>query len=735
MGIEQTGPSRRFVLRGAGAAGLTLGLSGLLQLSESDADAAVPAAAPVGSRARAAASPPPGSTTDPAGLTVTPNEPWMHGYLAKDLASWSASSDPYAKYFRSRVPLAPRIPAFAATQANPALAFGPQVIDLSDDYLGAMAYRALRYQNDVTLRTSRFWQYTDIYASWHGVITATSTLDTNATYGIVNLPNPAWTDAAHRNGAKSLGCWFWPRSDTFSTLVTPNPDGTYPVADQLIAMARYFGFDGYFINQEATVASADAANLMAMLEYLRATAPAGFHVQYYDAMMPDGTLNYQNQFDSTNAPWVLNGSTPVCNSLFVNYAWDGTAAASSRSLVQSLGLDPYQVSYFGTECQGRGFVQYGYDPRGNFPEGGTAQNSWGLFGSTTNILCPPGVDLTVPANQADRYAKERYYWSGPNGDPTRTGRFRAPASGDTSTPYDTYQVWDGVAHYIVERSAIGSFPFVTRFNTGKGFGVWRAGMQISANQWANAGVADVLPTWQWWVTSTGTSAAAAVDYDLTTAWDGGASLKVSGTQNAGDSSVIRLFKTQLATSSNTTARIRYNAGGAGTDLGLSIGLVFADAPTQTTWLPIGATYSAGWNTETVSLGSYTGRTIAAISLQFAASAATSYAVNVGELAFLDGAAVVPSVPAGFAIDASYVNGTAAEMLLSWTLATSGVWYYDLRRVRPDGTVEALGRTYDEVFYVAEIDQVAGEATTTVQLVPVSPTGDEGPAATATLSWS
>ncbi|NUR27291.1 MAG: endo-beta-N-acetylglucosaminidase [Catenulispora sp.] len=728
MGIDNAQPSRRTLLRGAGAAGTAIGLSGLLQLDAGDAAAAI---APKTKNA----SSPPGSTTDPAGLTVTPHEPWMHGYLAKDLASWSPSSDPYAKYFRSRVPLAPRIPVFAATQANPALSYGPQVLDLSDDYMGKMAYRSLRQQNDATLRTSRFWQYTDIYASWHGLITATSTLDSNATYGVVNIPNPAWTDAAHRNGVKSLGCWFWPRGDTFSQLVTKNADGTFPVADQLLAMAAYFGFDGYFINQEATVSATDAANLMAMFKYLRAKAPAGFHVQYYDAMLPSGTLSYQNTFDSANAPWVRNGTTPVCNSLFVNYAWNGTAASNSRSYAQSLGLDPYATVYLGTECQGRGFVQYGYDPRGNFPEGGTAQNSWGIFGGTTNILCPPGVDLTVPANQADRYAKERYFWSGPNGDPTRTGRVRPPSNSDTSTPYDTYQVWDGVAHYIVERSAIGAFPFVTRFNTGKGFGVWRKGTKTSAAQWANAGAADILPTWQWWVTATGSSAPLAVDYDLTTAWDGGASLKVAGPQNPGDTSVVRLFKTHLTTSTATTARIRYNANSAGTNLGLSIGVVFADAPSQTTWLPVGATYSTGWNTETVSLSPYSGRTIAAISLRFAAASATTYAVNIGELAFLDGSAQTPSAPTAFAIDASYVNGTAAEMLLSWTLASSGVWYYDIRRLRPDGSVEALGRTYDDVFYVAEIDQISGESTTTVQLVPVSPTGDEGPAATATLTWT
>jgi endo-beta-N-acetylglucosaminidase D len=676
-----------------------------------------------------AAPPPPGSTTDKAGLTVWPHEPWLHGYLAKDLASWSAVTDPYAKYLRSRVPLAQRIPTFPATQANPRLAYGPQVIELSEDYVGKMDFRGLRYSNDVTLRTSRFWQYTDIFGAWHGVITATSSLDANI-YGVVNLPNPAWTDAAHRNGVKSLGCWYWPRDDAFSRLVTKNPDGSFPVADRLLAMASYFGFDGYFINQEGDVTAAEASALMAMLTYLRAKAP-GFLLQYYDAMLPNGEVDYQNQFDSANAPWIRNGGTPVCDSMFVNYGWGSTECKSSRSYAQSLGLDPYKIVYMGTECALRGFNQAGYDPRNNFPEGSNALNSWALFESTAKILCPPGANLNDPAVQAKRYAMERYFWSGPNGDPARTGRLRPPTPG--GDPYNDYQVWDGVAHYITERSVIGGFPFITRFNTGKGFGVWHGGKQIGTAQWANAGVADILPTWQWWVTTQGTTAPLTVDYDTAVAWNGGASLKVIGRQNVGDSSVIHLFKTRLRVSTATTARIRYTAGSAGSNLGLSIGLVFEDSPTQTAWIRVGASYSAGWNTENLTLSPYAGKTIAAITLRFAAPAPTTYNVNIGELAFLDGPAGIPLAPKAFTIDAAYVYNNVAEVLLSWAL-DPGSWYYDITRIRPDGSAESLGRTLDEVFYVKEVARIGTEPSTTIQLTPVAKTGSEGPPASATLTW-
>lgn len=36
-------------------------------------------------------------------------------------------------------------------------------------------------------------------------------------------------------------------------------DGTYPVADKLVGIAKYYGFDGYFVNQESNVSSDDVS--------------------------------------------------------------------------------------------------------------------------------------------------------------------------------------------------------------------------------------------------------------------------------------------------------------------------------------------------------------------------------------------------------------------------------------------------------------------------------------------
>ena len=58
----------------------------------------------------------------------------MYGYNAKEIKNWSPETDPYAEYFRSRVPLEKRIEPFSPTQAIPKLTNKAKVLSLSADY-------------------------------------------------------------------------------------------------------------------------------------------------------------------------------------------------------------------------------------------------------------------------------------------------------------------------------------------------------------------------------------------------------------------------------------------------------------------------------------------------------------------------------------------------------------------------------------------------------------------------
>ena len=88
----------------------------------------------------------------------------------------------------------------------------------------------------------------------------------------MNLPNAAYTNAAHKNGVLSLGCIFLPRAyQSWRTLIQRDAEGNFPYADKLVQIAEYYGFDGWFVNLEGSDSPSGQAKteLQAMLAYMR----------------------------------------------------------------------------------------------------------------------------------------------------------------------------------------------------------------------------------------------------------------------------------------------------------------------------------------------------------------------------------------------------------------------------------------------------------------------------------
>ena len=155
------------------------------------------------------------------------NQPFQHGYRAEDMLDWSPETDPFAELLRAQVPLQDRNEVFTATQAHPDLNTEVEYFTLTGDY-GNAFFDSYPYTNEFSQHLFNFWQYTDYYASWHGMPTLNvpeSMYDAegerNGTsdwqkrhfeFGMMNLPNPAYTNAAHKNGVLSLGCIFQPRA-------------------------------------------------------------------------------------------------------------------------------------------------------------------------------------------------------------------------------------------------------------------------------------------------------------------------------------------------------------------------------------------------------------------------------------------------------------------------------------------------------------------------------------------
>lgn len=146
-------------------------------------------------------------------------QPRNAGYRLQDIRTWSPQTDPYARYLRAEVPLQPRIPHDPSTQAHPELDAKAQVMLMQGDY-GNSFFGNFRANDGFAHNVLNFWQYADYWSPWHGSATArtpqslydpaTSDWRTrNFEFGVVDIPNPAYTNAAHRNGVKSIATIYF----------------------------------------------------------------------------------------------------------------------------------------------------------------------------------------------------------------------------------------------------------------------------------------------------------------------------------------------------------------------------------------------------------------------------------------------------------------------------------------------------------------------------------------------
>ena len=678
--------------------------------------------------------------------------------LAKFLA-YAPTADPSAKYFRSKVPISPRIASLTDTQAKPKLSPLPQVSNFSNFYNAIdnqPSYgNSARYGSVNDVFISRFLQYQDVTSYWQ-VFTL--------------IPNPALTDAAHRNGSICIAFMFNDTNSAFDDahFLQQDANGDFPVANQLVDLAHYFGFDGYMFDMEAGPAF-DRPTFEKTLLFFRSMRQRAkslgmpvLYLQPYASQFlfgpPDNAFDWE-ALDPRTVQWFASGGA---NSLFLDYSWQDYLSTTQATIAKYQGVAPYYIDpfedvFFGLELEGRqniGLVSPSYE--GGFTQNdvpavipvdgsGPAQGSLALF-DPVNQTISLAVQAATAANHgvtpglavltAAVYEAERQFWSGGPENPA------IPAGPDPTTY--------GVANFVTERSVIGSFPFVSRFNTGTGAQFFIGGQVSSQNAWFNMGIQDILPSWQWWTKAFSSNfippGLLSVDYDLSTGWNGGSSLKISGQLGPGNSTEVRLFKTKLPilpSNGRHWLSLTYNPAQTGAT-NLYVGLIFEDNPNFTEWSPVDDFSSGGgvgWRQVVVELDLYQGRTIAAISLGFKVDSSTTvpapYSINIGEIALLnDSQSARVRPPTGFVLGASQISAdkTSAQLLLSWDFDPT-TWYYDIyRRQTPNSISDMLwlGRISCDCYYVSAMPRLGNEPSTVVQLVAVSVDGTETISDGATL---
>ncbi len=68
----------------------------------------------------------------------------------------------------------------------------------------------------------------------------------------------------------------------------------------MIEVADYYGFEGWFINQETSGCNAeDSKDMQAFIKYCKSLRP-NIHIIWYDAMVTSGNIWWQDQLNDHN---------------------------------------------------------------------------------------------------------------------------------------------------------------------------------------------------------------------------------------------------------------------------------------------------------------------------------------------------------------------------------------------------------------------------------------------------
>ena len=734
---------------------------------------------------------------DTVGEASESYEPWKHGYRLVDVLNWSPETDNYAEELRAYVPLQERNAPLAATQANPdlkseALVYNVAMGNYRSTDTAEAPWNGGQYYDDFSYNLFKFWQYTDFIGAGgrptSGFDSRIAKEQERYEYGVIGIPIAAFTNTAHKNGVKAIAEYFIPRDPQYTEeWLYKDENGEFPYAKKMVEIAKYYGFDGYFINQEG---SFDATLIPLFKEAIQYMRSEGLYIQWYDSIADNGAVRYLNEFADYdfagpnnptpygtfrgNYHWVQDDTVGrVADSIWLNYWWNQNIINNSAALAKRLGLDPFEAVFLGVEC---GYGKFeGASPddglvmsgnRGELilnsnsqstvqhldwilDEDGNPKLSFALWGGDFVHEQYGKVDNLryTDAFQWSSEERERMWYTSPKESAVDHTTDIDRTDVEVATGEDQSIVWPGLSKYVAERSAINGSVFTTNFNTGHGMQYWLNGEVSRGLEWSNMNLQDYMPTWQWWVDAEGAAlnldwdygpeqeklltdgTMGKFDYEQVGAYNGGSSLAAYGDLEAGKAQYINLYKTDLDVTSASKLSLTYTAVSG--EAQLSLGVIFKDAPTRKVLLPLENAGGEGtWRTAEVSLSQYAGKEIAAIGVQVLSDEAVEgYQVNLGQLSLTDGKSYAPAAPKGLAVS-KIVDGTG-EIELTWTLDSyNTVKLYNVYAEYKDGTEKYVSGVYSDNLYISQLED--RDNVTALKLRAVGADGSESEAASVDL---
>ena len=605
-------------------------------------------------------------------------------FTVDTLLSWEPTNDPDSDYSRSVVPLADRYTGFTVNDyANPDAKL--MVCSLANSKHDATNAQG---QESFSSYAFNYWQYATSFVYWSG-----------SKRGQVVVPTGEFTDAAHTNGVPVMGTIFFDWGGNSS--VVENFVRNYrSVADKLIEVMEYYGFDGYFFNEETAVDYTTAGNLRSMIAYMRQQKP-NMLIGWYDSITDSGNLSYQDAVNGSNSGWVSAG----VNEFFMNYNWTTQDVNTTVSTMQNLGKSQYEA-FAGLDVQQNCMNT-------NFSSNYLLNNSNKLKLSLA-LYCPNST-MGLSGDGADFHEVERQFYVN-GGDPRSTS-----SSG-----------WAGMSRFFADHTTIISAPFVTNFNSGHGKAFYIDGVKSRDAEWSYQSVQDVMPTWTWIIDSNGQKLSGA--YDFEDAYNGGSSIKFYGSLTANKPNNIMLYSTNLDINGSTNIAVT-----AKNDRGLmKLVAYYGDSSTSSYANCQKATFaldasSGGWTTSNVSLASLSGKKLYAIGFEIGGTSNVSdYQVNIGRLAVTDSEAAAASASNARLEEIIYLDAYTAEARIKWN--GNNASSYEIYRLNADGTRTLIMETPNTAYYIPNLVRNDDQADVTIEVVPVNANGVRGESSRFTIDW-
>ena len=605
-------------------------------------------------------------------------------FTVDTLLSWEPTNDPDSDYSRSVVPLADRYTGFTVNDyANPDAKL--MVCSLANSKHDATNAQG---QESFSSYAFNYWQYATSFVYWSG-----------SKRGQVVVPTGEFTDAAHTNGVPVMGTIFFDWGGNSS--VVENFVRNYrSVADKLIEVMEYYGFDGYFFNEETGVDYTTAGNLRSMIAYMRQQKP-NMLIGWYDSITDSGNLSYQDAVNGSNSGWVSAG----VNEFFMNYNWTTQDVNTTVSTMQNLGKSQYEA-FAGLDVQQNCMNT-------NFSSNYLLNNNNKLKLSLA-LYCPNST-MGLSGDGADFHEVERQFYVN-GGDPRSTS-----SSG-----------WAGMSRFFADHTTIISAPFVTNFNSGHGKAFYIDGVKSRDAEWSYQSVQDVMPTWTWIIDSNGQKLSGA--YDFEDAYNGGSSIKFYGSLTANKPNNIMLYSTNLDINGSTNIAVT-----AKNDRGLmKLVAYYGDSSTssyancQKAAFALDAS-SGSWTTSNVSLASLSGKKLYAIGFEIGGTSNVSdYQVNIGRLAVTDSEAAAASASNARLEEIIYLDAYTAEARIKWN--GNNASSYEIYRLNADGTRTLIMETPNTAYYIPNLVRNDDQADVTIEVVPVNANGVRGESSRFTIDW-